>query len=185
MVLRDNTIEKHKQRGDCIFTVKFYPGGMEAVLGICQAQFTGRLSNLHAILPTAIIQEIKQPISFYERVEIMQGYLLSRYKNKNDDHYLTFVRDCIAKYDNNSMELNTGDIAEKMFVTSKTINRYFNKVVGISPKSYFNIIRARAAINAYVNEQQLFLPYNYGYYDMSHFYKDVVKLTGRKLTAHT
>ena len=72
-------------------------------------------------------------------------------------------------------------MAEKMFVSSKTINRYFNRVVGISPKNYFSIMRARTALTAYVNQQSVFIPYDHGYYDMSHFYKDVVKFTGQRL----
>jgi len=75
-------------------------------------------------------------------------------------------------------------MAEKMFVTSKTINRYFNKVVGTSPKNYFSIMRARVALTAYVNQKDVFIPYDFGYYDMSHFYKDVVKFTGQKLAAN-
>jgi len=73
-------------------------------------------------------------------------------------------------------------MAEKMFVSSKTINRYFNRVVGLPPKNYFSILRARNALTAYVNHKQEFTPYDFGYYDMSHFYKEVVNFTGDKLT---
>ena len=37
------------------------------------------------------------------------------------------------------MQLNTSAVAERLFITSKTINRYFNRVVGISPKSFLSI----------------------------------------------
>ena len=82
------------------------------------------------------------------------------------------------------MPLNTGEMAEKMFVSSKTINRYFNRVVGISPKSYFSVMRARMALTQYVNHKSNFTPYDFGYCDMSHFYKEVVRFTGKKLTEH-
>ena len=82
------------------------------------------------------------------------------------------------------MQLNTGEIAEKMFVTSKTINRYFHRVVGIPPKNYFSVLRARTALTHYVNHKADFAPYDFGYYDMSHFYKEVVRFTGKKLVEH-
>src|SRR5882757_8252301 len=36
LVLRDTCVEKLKQPTDHIFTVKFHPGGLEAILGISQ-----------------------------------------------------------------------------------------------------------------------------------------------------
>jgi YesN/AraC family two-component response regulator len=184
LVLRDTSVEKFKQPTDHIFTVKFLPGGLEAVLGISQVQFVGQVINLNTFLPPAFIKKIKQPMCLEERVLLMESFLLARFKNKSKDHYLQFVHDCIENYDSADMQLNTSEMAEKMFVTSKTINRYFNKVVGTSPKNYFTIMRTRTALTAYVNQKDLFTPYDFGYYDMSHFYKDVVKFTGQKLTAN-
>lgn len=181
LVLRDTSVEKFKHPTDHIFTVKFLPGGLEAVLGINQVRLIGQVINLNTILPQALLKKIKQPLCFGERLELMQNFLLSCYKRNSDDHYLRFVTDCIENYDAAGMQINTSQMAEKMFVTSKTINRYFNKVVGTPPKNYFSIVRARVALTAYVNQKEIFTPYDFGYYDMSHFYKDVVKFTGQKL----
>jgi methylphosphotriester-DNA--protein-cysteine methyltransferase len=108
-----------------------------------------------------LLNQIKKPIAFAERCELMQNFLLDSFRQRQQkDYYLHF---------------------EKMFVTSKTINRYFHKVVGISPKNYFSVVRSRAALTHYVNHKEDFTPYNFGYYDMSHFYKEVVRFTGKKL----
>ena len=185
LILRDSIVERYNTPADNIFTVKFYPGGLEAVLGLSQVRCTGRVIDLKTILPAKLIKQIKQPLSFIERCELMQQFLLSRLKNKfKNDHYLKFVRGCIENYSLSGSQLNTGEMAERMFVSSKTINRYFHRVVGLSPKNYFSIMRARTALTAYVNSDQSFIPYNYGYYDMSHFYKDVVNFTGKKLVEH-
>lgn len=183
LLLRDGIVERLKQANDHIFTVKFRPGGLEAILGISQPKLAGQVINLKEILPPAFLQAIKQPMAPAERVAMMQQFLLNSYKNKTEDYYLKFVTDCIENYDASDMQLNTSQVAERMFVTSKTINRYFNKVVGTSPKNYFSIMRTRTALTAWVNQKQQFSPYDFGYYDMSHFYKDVVKFTGQKLTA--
>ncbi len=183
LLLRDGIVERIKQAKDHIFTVKFRPGGLEAVLGISQPKLAGQVINLKEIMPATFLQKIKQPMTVAERVVMMQQFLLNSYKNRTEDYYLKFVTDCIENYGDPDIQLNTSQVAERMFVTSKTINRYFNKVVGTSPKNYFSIMRTRTALTAWVNQKQQFSPYDFGYYDMSHFYKDVVKFTGQKLTA--
>jgi len=182
LVLRDTIVERHNLPTDNIFTVKFNPGGLEAVLGIQQAQYQSQIVNLGNLLPASLLKAIKQPVCFEQRVEIMQKYLLSCNKARShNSYYNTLVNDAIGEYHNTGMQLNTSKVAEKIFVTSKTINRYFNRVVGLSPKCYFSILRCRTALTAFVNNEALFAPYDYGYYDMSHFYKDVVKFTGQTL----
>jgi AraC-like DNA-binding protein len=185
LVLRNSIVERYNSPSDNIFTVKFYPGGLEAVLGISQLKCVDRMVDLNTMLPAKLLERLKQPISFMERYELMQQFLLKSFNERQQkDHYLQFVRDCIDNYDITAMQMNTSEIAEKMFVSSKTINRYFNRVVGISPKNYFSVMRARMALTHYVNHKHNFTPYDFGYYDMSHFYKEVVRFTGKKLTEH-
>ncbi|WP_218155324.1 helix-turn-helix domain-containing protein [Chitinophaga sp. YR627] len=69
-----------------------------------------------------------------------------------------------------------------MFLTSKSINRYFSKVIGLPPKAYFSILRTRAALTDFIQARETFDPWDYGYYDLSHFSKDVAKLTGQRLS---
>ena len=185
LILRNTIVERFNTPFDNIFTVKFHPGGLEAVLGISQLKCIDKLIDVGAMLPQKLLLQIKHPITFEERCSIMQQFLLDSFAKKNRrDHYLQFVRDCVENYASTGMQLNTSEMAERMFVTSKTINRYFNRVVGISPKSYFSILRARTALTHYVHQKPDFSPYDFGYYDMSHFYKEVVSFTGKRLIDH-
>jgi len=183
LILRNSIVERFNSPTDNIFTVKFYPGGLEAVLNIKQHTFIDKVINLNDVLPPQLLQKVKQQRTFDERVEIMQNFFLANYHKKRD-HYLTFVRDTIETYSATGLQFNNSDLAEKMFTTSKTINRYFNNVVGTSPKNYFSIMRARTALTGYVSDKGSFTPFEYGYYDMSHFYKDVIKFTGQRLVEH-
>lgn len=183
LILRNSIVERYNSPTDNIFTVKFYPGGLEAVLDIKQTALIDQVIDLKKILPAALLYKLKQQNTFEERLGILQTFFLQSYRHKHD-HYLQFVRDTIAAYTDGDMQLGIDDLAERMFATSKTINRYFNRVVGISPKNYFSILRTRTALTAYVNNPG-FVPYNHGYYDMSHFYKDVVRFTGKRLIEHS
>lgn len=182
LILRNDTIERYNLPTDHIFTVKFFPGGLEAILGFNQVMLIDQIINLNLIMPHSLLESIKQPITFGERIQYFEQYLLTQLRGKKADHYLKIVNDAIGEYRDTGMQLSTTQLAEKSFVSSKTINRYFNRVVGISPKNYFSILRARLALEGYVNGNSTFSPYDYGYYDMSHFYKNVTQFTGQKLS---
>ncbi len=183
LILRDGTVERHNQPKDNIFTVKFYPGGLKAILNIDQTKCVNTIIPLNEILPQDLLSKIKKQITFEERKTLIQNYLLSQYSRKlHTDHYLKLVNQAIGEYTTNGFQLNTGKIAQNIFLTSKTTSRYFNRVIGLSPKSYFSILRARTALTAYIVNGGKILPSNFGYYDHSHFGKEVKRFTGLKLT---
>lgn len=183
LILRNNIVERYNLPTDHIVTIKFFPGGLEAILGINQVQFRDQVVLLETVLPATLIQRVKQAIDFEERVSLLEPFFLSRLNGRNKpDHYQTMVSNTIGTFGENGMELNTGQLADRMFLTSKTINRYFHRVIGTAPKQYLSMMRARTALSSYVTHKDQFSPYEYGYYDMSHFYKDVVRFTGKKIS---
>ncbi|MBN9297510.1 MAG: AraC family transcriptional regulator [Filimonas sp.] len=182
LILRNGRVTRHILPTDCIFTVKFFPGGLEAVLGYSQSGLDDRVVQLSQVLPPALLTRLKKADNFEERYSIIQEYLLAeRHKRSKKDYYLRMVYDAVGEYNATGMQLNTSQIAERLFLNSKTINRYFHKVVGISPKAYFAMLRTRAALTMFMQQKEHFDPWIYGYYDHSHFSKDVFKLTGRRL----
>lgn len=182
LVLRDVTTTRHNLPMDHIFTVKFFPGGLEAVLGINQTKLAGRVVGLQEILPPALIGKVKAAGGFERRVQLLEDFFLVEYaRRRKRDHYLQMVSDCIGFYEAGGLQCNTGEVAERMFVTSKTINRYFHQAIDLSPKKYFSILRARTALTAYVADKAGFEPEVFGYYDRSHFHKEMIKFTGQSL----
>lgn len=185
LILRNSIVERHNLPTDYIFTIKFFPGGLEAILGINQVKLVDQVVRLETILPATLIQRVRQLPTFEERIDLLQHFFLSQYQGRKKlDHYRTFVTNTIGTFGASGMELTTSQLADRMFATSKTINRYFHRVIGLSPKQYLSQVRTRAALSDYVVDKKRFSPYDYGYYDMSHFYKDVVKFTGQKLNQH-
>ncbi|HEX8657941.1 MAG TPA: helix-turn-helix domain-containing protein [Hymenobacter sp.] len=163
--------------------MKFYPGGLEAVLGVSQAELGNQPGDLRRILPPLLLAQLKQPLSFAERTDLMQQYLLHTYRrNPRADHYRALVGDAIGEYAASGLQLNTSALAERLFLSSKSLNRYFHRVVGTSPKQYFLVLRVRTALTAFVTQPHDFVPFDYGYWDRSHFDKAVRLFTGRKLT---
>ncbi|HLX93830.1 MAG TPA: helix-turn-helix domain-containing protein [Puia sp.] len=184
LVGRNSKVERFNKLADNIFTVKFHPGGLEAVTGYSQWQsgFANSFTDLRHILPGSLLERLRQPLSFEKRHAIMEDYLMSALtKQKRAGHYLNIVRVCIEKYDALDMQPKANELSQKVFASTRTINRHFNRVIGVSPKRYLSVLRARTALTAYVSVKKDFSPIDFGYYDMSHFYREIKSFTGRKL----
>jgi AraC-like DNA-binding protein len=136
------------------------------------------LVSVLELLPSKLILALKNADSFEKRCTMAEDYLLAQATAKTPDHYRLIVGDIVEGYRESGMHYNVSELAERYFLTSKTINRYFHRVIGTSPKDYFSILRARAALVCYADAEQAFDPTCFGYYDPSHFYREAARFTG-------
>ncbi|MNK96251.1 hypothetical protein D3C87_1165210 [compost metagenome] len=67
------------------------------------------------------------------------------------------------------------ELSEKVFWTSRQINRYFNQQYGISLKTYCNILRFRASLD-HIAAGERFPGENF--FDQTHFIKEIKKFSG-------
>lgn len=70
---------------------------------------------------------------------------------------------------------NVQELSERVFWTSRQINRYFNLTFGLSLKEYLNIIRCNQTYKD-ISKNRLTIQSNY--FDQSHFIKEIKKYTG-------
>lgn len=70
---------------------------------------------------------------------------------------------------------NVQELSEKVFWTSRQMNRYFNFTFGLSLKEYLKILRCNQNYKA-ISNNRLTLQSNY--FDQSHFIKEIRKYTG-------
>ncbi|WP_073001643.1 helix-turn-helix domain-containing protein [Mariniphaga anaerophila] len=75
----------------------------------------------------------------------------------------------------NKGNLKVNELAEKVFWSSRQINRYFNQKFGFSLKTFSNILKCNSSYFE-IASGQLF-PQQY-YFDQAHFIKEVKKYTG-------
>ncbi|HEX6426608.1 MAG TPA: helix-turn-helix domain-containing protein [Niastella sp.] len=184
LLLRNEIVERRNLPTDNIFTVKFNPGGFETIFGISQTTIGSNIIPVENIIPVAIIKKLKGLGSFKDRMTLLENLFLEKLeKNKKQEgFYLQCIKDTVNAFTGSGLEAAVSELAKKLYITEKTLYRCFTKVIGTSPKNYLAITRARSALTCYVTDSTGFSPYDHGYYDMSHFYKDVVKFTGHKLS---
>lgn len=70
---------------------------------------------------------------------------------------------------------NVQELSEKVFWTSRQINRYFNLTFGLSLKDYLNILRCNQTYKDISNNK---LSIQSKYFGQSHFIKEIRKYTG-------
>lgn len=71
--------------------------------------------------------------------------------------------------------LSVKELSDKVFWSSRQINRYFNEQFGLSLKAYCNILRFKASL-PHIKEGRLFPELNFT--DQTHFIKEVKKFSG-------
>lgn len=72
-------------------------------------------------------------------------------------------------------EMSVNELSEKVSWSSRQINRYFTKQLGLSLKAYSTILRFRASLE-HIAQGRLFPELNYT--DQNHFIKEVKKFSG-------
>ena len=71
--------------------------------------------------------------------------------------------------------LSVKELSEKVFWSSRQINRYFNQTIGISLKAYCKIFRFKSSLY-HIKQGKLFPELNFT--DQNHFIKEVKKMSG-------
>ncbi|SHF24034.1 helix-turn-helix domain-containing protein [Pedobacter caeni] len=183
LVLRNEIIERKNLPSDNIFTIKFHPGGLEAVFGVSQAKIASEIINASEIICPQMLQKLKSSSCFNDRVTLLQELFLSKLnQHRKTSCYFNYIQQATALFCASGFAAKNNELAEKLGLSEKNFYRYLTKTIGINPKQYMAILRARTALTAYINKPADFNPYAYGYFDSSHFYKDVLKFTGKTLS---
>src|SRR6202012_4403230 len=93
LVLRDSTMIRHNLPSDHLFSVKFFPGGLEAVLGIPHTKFIGPIVRLNQTPPAALIAQIKAAENFQQRKSALENFFRASLSHRPPkDHYNKLVR---------------------------------------------------------------------------------------------
>jgi|GEM_PF-407943 len=183
LVLRSTIVERRNLPTDNIFTVKFNPGGFETVFGIPQTKIGHGVIDVREIIPGGTLRKLKKLDGFDSRLAFLENFLLDKLTaTKAQVHYLHAVQQVIDSFCSSGMQLNNYELASRQHLTEKTMYRYFMQAIGTSPKNFFGTLRARTALTDYLSNKGHFDHSLHGYYDASHFYKDVVKFTGRRMS---
>ncbi len=184
LVLRCTVLERNNFSTDNIFTIKFSPLGFESIFGVSQARIGNGVVSASEILPDSVIRKLKQPIGLEAKSHFLDNFFFGKlYKNSAGQFHLRCVKQAIDLFLDSNMDVRLSEIASDLHISEKTFNRYFHQIVGTNPKYFFSMVRCRLALSRYTQCSGQFSPHDFGYYDFSHFSKEIKRFTGANLTS--
>jgi AraC-like DNA-binding protein len=163
----------HHSPGNKIFGIKFKVSPVVFQKSINFAEYKDYIFPLSYLIDRTIIEQVKKVQLFNERVEIISNY----YREIIDQHsgslkYVDIVTSILDRcYTNNDFSTSIEDFAKQHGISSRTLQRYFEKATSINSKQALQVLRIRKAIEQLVTDPDNFDYKTYGYYDHSHFYK--------------
>ena len=131
--------------------------------------------RFHTIFTIAISK-----LSFEEKViQIQEWFSALILKSSTKQHAVSEIVQAIIQ---TKGKLTLDELSSKSSFSKRSIERYFKKAVGLSPKHYIRIIRFSQIfhhVQAHKNDWSD-IAYLCGYYDQSHFIKNFKEFTGER-----
>jgi AraC-like DNA-binding protein len=115
---------------------------------------------------------LHQGMSFNERCELTETYLLNQLIEKQAKKYLKLLL-MLQELEEDSSTIQS---------SYKTLSRLFQEVIGISPKEYVQIKRINQSLALFATSKDIKsqdLADQLGYYDSAHFINEFKKYTGK------
>ena len=112
-------------------------------------------------------------LSKNEKVSFLDNWFLSYYKKEREGFVIEMAEDVSEDY-------NLKEIMDATNYSYSTIERYFKKETGLTPKKYQCLRRFKAVVTdicATKNDDWMHYVSEYNYYDQAHFIKDIKNYT--------
>lgn len=170
---RHRSIECYHRPGNQLFGIKFKTSPVLFQKKINFAEYREYIFPLSYLVDQSIIDTIKAASSFEERVNIIAAYyqpIIEQHAGSLQEvHIVTEILDRCFRDNDFTVSIET--LAEQYQISTRTLQRYFEKATSISSKNALQIMRIRKATAHLANAPDTFHYSQYGYYDHSHFYK--------------
>ncbi len=167
--------------------VKLNPYGLWALTQIPSADFFRQIASFE-LLSIPFLSELEQRIfdasGESEKIQVLERFLSAKILPFALKHQEVQRASQIIVDTNGS--INMKKLSEAVNLSSKGLERLFEKYVGMPPKVYSGIIRFKKLLQAIKQNprdgKHLYL--DFGYYDQNHFIKDFKRFMGTTPTAY-
>lgn len=150
------------------FVVSFKPLAVEYILHTSIADLLNTAKDLPKDFWTFTTDDLKDFDLFFEKASQKITERLPKEVDERKRLLFGFI------YSSNG-EMSVKELSEKVFWSSRQINRYFNQQLGLSLKAYCSILRFRASLE-HIAQGKLFPELNFT--DQTHFIKEIKKFSG-------
>ncbi len=150
------------------FVISFKPLAVEYILHTSIADLLNTAKDFPNDFWTFNTDDLKDFEAFYKKASQKITALLPEEIDERKRKLFELI------YSSNG-EMSVKELSEKVFWSSRQINRYFNQQLGLSLKAYCTILRFRASLE-HIAQGKLFPELNFT--DQTHFIKEIKKFSG-------
>lgn len=166
-----------------VFAIRFKPDGIYNILGVPASLLKDNFHDMSMVLCSRFYDfsnRLKEEKSVATMIIRAENYLLKSLQDSKTD--LSYVN-AAAELIRNCTGIKIKEVADKVCISQRQLERAFKDKVGISPKHYLRITRMKDVLRYLNDHQELNLvkvAYHCGYFDQAHFINDFKRFTGKK-----
>ena len=165
-----------------VYAAKFRPGGLAALTGVHARTLRDATVPASEVLDAAITDALRElgPSASADEGKHHFNAVLSRLATTPTDDYLLLLDVIAAMLDDRSL-LKVAQVEEKCGVGTRTLQRLFERYVGVSPKwvlSRYRIHDVVTDLDAGYGGSLADLAAKYGWFDQAHFTREFTDLVG-------
>jgi AraC-like DNA-binding protein len=179
---RHTSLECYHRPGNKLFGIKFRVSPVIFEKDIDFSEYRDYIFPLSYLIDPSVVNNIKKAGLFKERVSILNIYfqkIVKQYAGSwKDVETVTSILEYCDR--NNNFNSSVENFAEQYGISSRTLQRYFEKTTSISSKKALQIMRIRKAAAHIASSPETFHYSDYSYYDKSHFYKHLREFLKKK-----
>jgi len=152
--------------------VRFKPNGIYPLSKIPLSEGWGNQISLDQLIGDEkenIYDQIGNEGCLTNKIDLLENYLLKKYKAANTHYKFNYCLSLIANSDSNVSVLQ---LASSINSNYKSLDRWFKKFVGTNPKKFLQLNRFKNILNKLEGQTQydwMDLVADYGFHDQSHF----------------
>jgi AraC-like DNA-binding protein len=169
------------------FGIRFKPEGFLQLFSTPLAELYNNIVDVGSFFSKAdmpIVERIREAPDHKARIFLMEAFLHSRQARfKPESNYFT---EALRQVRSKQGTFTHAALEKKLQVGERQLQRMFKDNLGLSPKSYFRIMRFRRAYDSVMAQREvdwMELTYSLGYSDQSHFIRDFKEFAGVTPTA--
>lgn len=162
--------------------VHFYPNSLKAIFGFDANILTDTCLEFD-LISTKEYQFLHEQLcnnnSTSEQISLLSNYFLSLITKNNS--YNPSVAFAIEKIEKSNGQLQYGELVTDLKISERSLERYFKRHVGITPKMFMRICRFQSSLqqlNKKGYEKLSDIAYENGYADQSHFIREFKEFLG-------
>lgn len=162
--------------------VRFYEGGAYPFLGIPLSELRNEIALLEALGSPELLRlhaRMAEAPSLTLRMQWLEAWLIERLLQGREQHGVVPLS--LAMLREGAGELRIPQVADRLAISQRQLERLFQAQVGISPQQYARlqrVERARQALRGSQVQTTTQLAFDLGYYDQAHFIREFREVIG-------